>query len=119
MSIQSERELENNLIKDLQALNYKFKEIENETELLENFKEVFEFHNFKQLQKAGIKELSKREFDKILNILNESSVFECARRLRDKFSLELDNGEKVWLEFLNMDDWCQNEFQVSHQITNE
>lgn len=35
------------------------------------------------------------------------------------FPLELDNGERIWLSFLNKKQWCQNEFQVSNQITVE
>jgi type I restriction enzyme R subunit len=31
--------------------------------------------------------------------------------------LELDNGEKIHIEFINMENWCQNEFQITNQIT--
>jgi type I restriction enzyme R subunit len=34
-------------------------------------------------------------------------------------SLELDDGKSAWIEFINMDNWCQNEFQVTNQITVE
>jgi type I restriction enzyme R subunit len=30
--------------------------------------------------------------------------------------LTRDSGESVYIEFLNMDHWCQNEFQVANQI---
>ena len=29
------------------------------------------------------------------------------------------NGQRIWVEFLNRTQWCQNEFQVSNQITVE
>ena len=45
--------------------------------------------------------------------------FEKAKKLRDLFPLELESGERLWLEFLNRTHWCQNEFQVSNQITVE
>ena len=45
--------------------------------------------------------------------------FEKAKKLRNLFALDLDDGQRVWLEFLNTQKWCQNEFQVSNQITVE
>gem|GEM_PF-6115915 len=32
-------------------------------------------------------------------------------------NLEFDNGEKVFIEFIDVNNWCQNEFQVTNQIT--
>ena len=37
--------------------------------------------------------------------------------LRDKFELIKDNGDKEYIEFINQDFWCQNQFQVTNQIT--
>lgn len=31
----------------------------------------------------------------------------------------MESGERLWVEFLNRTHWCQNEFQVSNQITVE
>ncbi len=45
--------------------------------------------------------------------------FEKAKKLRDLYTLQTDDGENIWVEFLNTKKWCQNEFQVSNQITNE
>lgn len=118
-TIQSESQLENNLIKQLQDLEYDFVKFENKGNenihsLLENLKKQLEIHNFKTL---NWKTLSQKEFDRVLNHLNKWNVFERAKILRDKMSLELDNWDKVWIEFINMDNWCQNEFQVTNQIT--
>lgn len=115
-TIQSEAQLENNLIKQLQGLEYDFVTIKDEKELLENLKKQLEIHNFKTLD---WKTLTNTEFDRVLNHLNKWNVFERAKILRDKMSLELDNGDKAWIEFINMDNWCQNEFQVTNQITLE
>ncbi|NVP17325.1 type I restriction endonuclease subunit R [Candidatus Gracilibacteria bacterium] len=115
-TIQSEAQLENNLIKQLQGLEYDFVTIKDEKELLENLKKQLEIHNFKTLNG---KTLTNTEFDRVLNHLNKGNVFERAKILRDKMSLELDNGNKAWIEFINMDNWCQNEFQVTNQITIE
>jgi len=113
-TIQSEAQLENNLIAQLQDLEYDFVTIKDEKDLLDNLKKQIEVHNFKTLNS---KTLSQKEFDKVLNHLNKWNVFERAKILRDKMSLELDNWDKVWIEFINMDNWCQNEFQVTNQIT--
>jgi len=115
-TIESEAQLENNLIKQLQGLEYDFVTIKDEKELLDNLKKQLEIHNFKTL---NWKTLSDKEFDRVLNHLNKWNVFERAKILRDKMSLELDNWNKIWIEFINMDNWCQNEFQVTNQITIE
>ncbi|MEY3501597.1 MAG: hypothetical protein RL308_3270, partial [Bacteroidota bacterium] len=58
-------------------------------------------------------------FDRIVNMLNKGSVFEKAKTLRAKQHLVRDNGDNLYFEFINTDFWCQNEFQVTHQITME
>jgi len=115
-TIQSEAQLENNLIKQLQGLEYDLVTIKDEKELLDNLKKQLEIHNFKTL---NWKTLTNKEFDRVLNHLNKWNVFERAKILRDKMSLELDDWTGVWIEFINMDNWCQNEFQVTNQITIE
>jgi type I restriction enzyme R subunit len=52
-------------------------------------------------------------------MLNKGSVFEKAKTLRAKQHLVRDNGDNLYFEFINTDFWCQNEFQVTHQITME
>ena len=115
-TIQSEAQLENNLIKQLKNLEYDFVKIKDEKDLEDNLKSQIEIHNFKVL---NWKTLSKTEFDRVLNQLNKWNVFERAKILRDKMNLEFDNWEKVWIEFIDMNNWCQNEFQVTNQITIE
>lgn len=115
-NIQSEAQLENNLVKQLTDLQYDFIKIADEKELLINLKNQIEIHNFKTLNGRTF---SDDEFDRILNHLDKWNVFDRAKTLRDKMSLELDNWEKVWIEFIDSNHWCQNEFQVSNQITME
>ncbi len=113
-NIQSEAQLENALIKQLQNLEYEYITIKDEESLTSNLKKQIEIHNFSKL---NWKNLSENEFKKVLNHLDKWDVFERAKILRDKMPLELDNGEKIHIEFLNMDHWCQNEFQITNQIT--
>jgi type I restriction enzyme R subunit len=48
-TIESEAQLENNLIKQLQGLEYDLVTIKDEKELLDNLKKQLEIHNFKTL----------------------------------------------------------------------
>ena len=117
MPVQSEAALENGLIATLQQMNYEYVQIEEEKNLRTNFKSQLEKHNRKRLEEIGRTEFTEAEFEKILIYLEGGTRFEKAKKLRDLFPLELDNGERLWVEFLNRTHWCQNEFQVSHQIT--
>ena len=119
MPVQSEAALENGLIATLQQMNYEYVQIEEEKNLRTNFKSQLEKHNKKRLEEIGRTEFTEAEFDKILIYLEGGTRFEKAKKLRDLFPLELDDGERLWVEFLNRTHWCQNEFQVSHQITVE
>ena len=71
------------------------------------------------LEELGRTEFTESEFEKILIYLEGGTRFEKAKKLRDLFPLELESGERLWVEFLNRTHWCQNEFQVSNQITVE
>ena len=119
MSVQSEAALENGLIDTLQKMNYEYVHIEEEKNLSANFKRQLEKHNKKKLEELGRTEFTESEFEKILIYLEGGTRFEKAKKLRDLFPLELENGERLWVEFLNRTHWCQNEFQVSNQITVE
>ena len=119
MPVQSEAALENGLIDTLQKMNYEYVHIEEEENLSVNFKKQLEKHNKKKLEELGRTEFTDSEFEKILIYLEGGTRFEKAKKLRDLFPLELENGERLWVEFLNRTHWCQNEFQVSNQITVE
>ncbi|WP_297226433.1 type I restriction endonuclease subunit R [uncultured Prevotella sp.] len=119
MPVQSEAALENGLIDTLQKMNYEYVHIEEEKNLSANFKKQLEKHNKKKLEELGRTEFTESEFEKILIYLEGGTRFEKAKKLRDLFPLELENGERLWVEFLNRTHWCQNEFQVSNQITVE
>ena len=119
MPVQSEAALENGLIATLQQMDYEYVQIEEEKNLRTNFKSQLEKHNRKRLEETGRTEFTEAEFEKILIYLEGGTRFEKAKKLRDLFPLELDDGEHLWVEFLNRTHWCQNEFQVSNQITVE
>jgi len=111
MAHQSEATLEKNLIEQLVGLKYQPVTIKNIDALEANLKTQIETHNNCAL--------STEEFKRILNHLGKGSVFEKSKTLRDKYLLNNDDGTTQYIEFLNSEHWCQNTFQVTHQISNE
>lgn len=111
MPTQPEQVLEDNLVAQLAASGYDKITIKDENDLVVNLKAQLEKHNNIQL--------SAKEFDKVLNHLNKGNVFDRAKTLRDKFQYQKDDGTNGYLEFLDLENWCQNEFQVTQQITVE
>ena len=119
MSIQSEAALEAGLIATLQQMDYEYVQIAEEENLQANFKRQLEMHNRKRLAEHGRTEFTDEEFEKILIHLEGGTRFEKAKKLRDLYPLDTADGKRIWVEFLNRQQWCQNEFQVSNQITVE
>ena len=119
MSTQNEAALEAGLIATLQQMDYEYVQIAEEGNLLANFKRQLEIHNRKRLAEHGRTEFTEEEFDKILIYLEGGTRFEKAKKLRDLYPLDTADGKRIWVEFLNRQQWCQNEFQVSNQITVE
>lgn len=111
MSKQSEQILEEQLIAQLQKLGYGYITLNNEAALLGNLKSQLEKHNNISL--------SSSEFDKVLNLLNKGSVFEKSKTLRQKQHIIRDNGDNLYFEFLNTEHWCQNQYQVTNQVSQE
>lgn len=119
MTTQSEAALENGLIKTLIDNSYERVIIRDEENLKANFKTQLEKHNRKELALHGRSHLTDSEFDKILIYLEGGTRFEKAKKLRDLYPLETEDGRRIWISFLNQRKWCQNEFQVANQITVE
>jgi len=111
MGKQPEAILELQLLDQLQKLGYHLVTIPDETSLLTNLKSQLEKHN-----KCHF---TDHEFEKVINILNKGSVFEKSRTLRERQHIIRDNGDNLYFEFINTEHWCQNEYQVTHQISME
>ncbi len=105
MSKELENALEKDFIKQLESLEYEYVSIKNEDDLLVNLKKQLEIHNNITL--------TKDEFRKVLNHLNQGGVVSRAKVLRDRFNLKRDDGTSELIEFFNMEKWCQNEYQVT------
>tara|TARA_B110000908_G_C10268035_1_gene466808 strand:- start:2739 stop:5591 length:2853 start_codon:yes stop_codon:yes gene_type:complete len=111
MSTQPEQVLENQLIEQLSNQGYTKVSIPDEATLLANLKTQLEKHNNIVF--------TTKEFERVLNILSKGSVFEKAKTLREKQHIVRDNGDNLYFEFLNTEHWCQNQYQVTNQITIE
>jgi type I restriction enzyme R subunit len=119
MSRQSEQILEEQLLAQLQKLGYSYIVINSEKDLLRNLKGQLEKHNKSALAKTGNAQFTQTEFEKILNLLSKGSVFEKSKMLRQKQHLVRDNGDNLYFEFLNTEHWCQNQYQVTNQVSQE
>ncbi|WP_282074013.1 type I restriction endonuclease subunit R [Polaribacter atrinae] len=111
MSTQPEQVLENQLIEQLSNIGYTKVSIPDEATLLANLKSQLEKHNNIVF--------TTKEFERVLNILSKGSVFEKAKTLREKQHIVRDNGDNLYFEFLNTEHWCQNQYQVTNQVTIE
>lgn len=111
MTKQSEAILENNLIKQLIGLGYSSVKVTDGDALVANLKgQLEEFNNISYTDK---------EFDGILNHLAKGNVFEKAKTLRDRFSFTRENGEIAYVRFFDSENWKNNLFQVTNQVTLE
>ncbi|ULQ55460.1 type I restriction endonuclease subunit R [Flavihumibacter rivuli] len=111
IATQPEAILEANLVNQLQGMGYRAVQIRHEADMLANLQAELEEHN-------KIK-LSTKEFLQVLNHLNRGNVFDRAQILRDKMALQREDGTTTYIEFLNVEHWCQNRFQVCTQVTME
>lgn len=111
MPHQPEQILEDKLVLQLQQLGYTFVAINDEKDLLTNLKSQLEKHNSTTF--------SAKEFDRVLNILSKGTVFEKAKTLREKQHIVRDNGDNLYFDFIEQENWCQNQFQVTRQVSME
>ena len=111
MTTQPEAILENNLIKQLVGLGYSSTKVMDGDALVSNLQS--------QLEAFNNDTYTAKEFDGILNHLAKGNVFEKAKTLRDRFSFTKENGDVCYVRFFDSENWTNNLFQVSNQITQE
>lgn len=110
MTTQTEETLERLLIAQLSSNGYERVLIKDEADLVVNLKT--------QLEKFNQTTYTKDEFKLILNHLAQPlSPFDKAKVLRDRFSFRTEQNETKYVSFLNMEHWCQNQYQVTSQVT--
>lgn len=116
MTYQSEQELEELLIAQLEKQGYLRVSIPDEESLRTNFRE--QINKFNSVKLQG-RELTDKEFNRIMIHLDGKSVFNSSKLFRDKFVLEREDGTSVYIEFFDNKNWQKNILQVTNQVTME
>jgi len=109
MTHQSEQQLEKELIERLGGLGFDSVVLADTNALIKNLQA--------QLERFNNTTFSDKEFSRILNHLNKGDRFQKAKTLRDRYALARDNESTFYVRFFNMEQWCKNEYQVTHQLT--
>ena len=113
----SEYEVENLFIQRLESIGYSFVQMKDYDDVLKNLRvQLAAFNAPKLIEAKGSASFSDSEWNRVLIHLDNHSVYESAKILRDKYILTLDNGKTVYLDFFSYDT-DRNIYQVAHQIT--
>lgn len=113
MTYQSEAELEKQLIAKLQTQGYSYVRLNEYKDLEANFRIQLNLLNKDILEG---KDLSDKEFERVLTYLNGKTVYQSAKQLRDQFILDRDDGKQVYIYFLD-ENPENNIYQVTNQVT--
>lgn len=117
MGVVSEYMLEELFIQRLISIGYEFVELRDYKAVINNFRtQLAKLNADKLIEKKGVADFSDKEFERVMLHIDNKSVYESAKILRDKYVLLLDNGETVYLDFFTPDS-SRNIYQVAHQIT--
>ena len=113
---ESEAKLELRMIEQLKKQGYEYVEINDVVALEKNFRNQINKHNRVELKG---KDLSDKEFEKLMIKISGKSIFQSAKELRQKQDIVRDDGTVVYIELFNTKEWCKNIFQITHQTTVE
>ena len=116
LGYESEKVLEENLVKQLRADGYEYVKINDIDDLHRNFRKQINKHNAKRLNGH---ELSDKEFERLLVKIQGKGVYGSSKTLRSLQDILMDDGRVEYIELFNTknNEWCKNEFQVTHQVT--
>lgn len=113
----SEYEVENLFIDRLESIGYESVELCGYDDVVDNFRRQLAAFNAEKLtEMKGEASFSDAEFERVMIHVDNHSVYESAKILRDKYVLQLDNGKSVYLDFFSSD-VDRNIYQVTHQVT--
>ncbi len=105
----TEAQIERDFIEKLKELKYEYRDdITDRFALERNFRTKFEALNRVQL--------SDTEFQRLLEKIVTPDVFVAAKSLRDRDTIERDDGTPLNYTLVNIKDWCKNSFEVINQL---
>lgn len=117
LKAKSEYEVEEIYIDRLDDMGYEYVELKNYDDVCGNFRKQFCKLNAKELiATKGVAELSDSEFDRVMIRLENHTIYESAKILREQWVLELDNGKSAYVDFFTSNE-TKNTYQVTHQVT--
>ena len=115
--VKSEYEVESLFIERLESIGYEYVKLGSYDGVVANFrKQLAAFNADKLIAKKGTADFSDAEFNRIMIHVDNHTVYESAKNFRDKYVLQLDNGETVYIEFFSSNT-DRNIYQVTHQVT--
>ncbi len=104
-----ENDIEKDLLQKLQDLKYEYRKDIRDLEALKgNFRDHFE--------KLNRVKLTDAEFERLMEAIVTPDVFAAARMLREKNTLEREDGTPLDYTLVNTRDWCKNNFEVVNQL---
>lgn len=113
----SEYEVENIFLERLEGIGYSFIKLNTYDDVVNNFRDQLAKFNTKKLAEKGhAASFTDTEFERIMIYVDNHSVYESAKILRDKYILSLDDGQTVYIDFFSADT-DRNIYQVTHQVT--
>jgi len=105
----TESQIEQDLIARLQRLKYHYRDdIRDRAALEANFRAKFEALNHVKL--------SDGEFLRLLANMVSGDVYQSAKNLRHRATLERDDGTQLSFMLVNLRDWCKNDFEIVNQL---
>ncbi len=104
-----EQQIEERLISKLEDLKYTYRpDIRDRYALEQNFREKFEALNRVQLTDS--------EFSRLRDEIVNADVFTAAKTLRERNTIQREDGTPLQYTLVNIKDWCKNEFEVINQL---
>lgn len=105
----AEAQIERDLISKLKDLKYEYRpDIQDRFGIERNFRTKFE-----ELNRVS---LSDSEFARLLEKIVTADVFAAAKSLRERDTIERDDGTPLNYTLVNIRDWCKNSFEVVNQL---
>lgn len=105
-----EKQIEDQFIRYLsENLKYVYRDdIHDRISLERNFREKF--------QALNRCHLTDNEFDRLLEEITDSDVFNASKRLRERNTFMREDGTPLQYTLVNIKDWCKNDYEVIHQL---
>ncbi|MBX3242751.1 MAG: type I restriction endonuclease subunit R [Chitinophagaceae bacterium] len=104
-----ENHIENNLVRQLEALKYTYRpDIVDRKTLEQNFKVKFEALNRVRL--------TENEFLRLREDIISPDVFVASKLLRERQYFQREDGTPLHYTLVNNKDWCKNDFEVINQL---